>query len=410
MTKFHFSSIGLLSIIASLALTIAPAHAQISDDVVRIGIINDTSGPYADLSGKGSVVAAQMAIEDFGGRVRAKPVELVSAGHQLKPDVGLSTIRRWFDVEKVDMVADIVHSSIALAAQTVAKERNRIIIATAVGANDFTGKACTSTSASWIYDTDALTNALVRSVVATKKDTWFLIVVDYAFGHSMEADARKAIEAAGGKVLGSVRHPLGTADLSSYLLQAQASGAKAVLLANGGADLINSIKQATEFGLVSKGHQTLVAPLVFLTDVHSLGLQAAQGLSFTIPFYWDLDDKTRAWSKRFFDRHGAMPTEVHAAVYSAVQHYLKSVDAAGTDEAQAVMAKMRELPVNDFYVTNGILRIDGRLLHPMYLVQVKSPAESKGPWDFYNIIRTIPADVVFRPLAESACPLVQRDK
>jgi branched-chain amino acid transport system substrate-binding protein len=399
----------LLSMIASLALTVTPAHAQISDDVVKIGIINDTSGPYADLSGKGSVIAAQMAIEDFGGRVRAKPVELVSAGHQLKPDVGLSTIRRWFDVEKVDMVADIVHSSIALAAQTVAKERNKIIIATAVGTNDFTGKACTSTSASWIYDTDALTNGLVRSVVADKKDTWFLIVVDYAFGHSMEADARKIIEAAGGKVLGSVRHPVGTADLSSYLLQAQASGAKAVLLANGGADLINSIKQATEFGLVKKG-QTLVAPLVFITDVRSIGLEAAQGLSFTIPFYWDLDDKTRAWSKRFFDRHGAMPTEVHAAVYSAVQHYLKSVDAAGTDEAQAVMAKMRELPVNDFYVTNGILRIDGRLLHPMYLVKVKSPAESKGAWDFYDILRTIPADVVFRPLAESACPLVRRDK
>ena len=295
-----------------------------------------------------------MAIEDFGGRVKAKPVELVSAGHQLKPDVGLSIIRRWFDIEKVDMVADIVHSSIALAAQTVAKERNKIIIATAVGANDFTGKACTSTSASWIYDTDALTNGLVRSVVADNKDTWFLIVVDYAFGHSMEADARKVIEAAGGKVLGSVRHPVGTADLSSYLLQAQASGAKAVLLANGGADLINSIKQATEFGLVKKG-QTLVAPLVFVTDVRSIGLEAAQGLSFTIPFYSNLDDKTRAWSKRFFDRHGAMPTEVHAAVYSAVQHYLKSADAAGTDEAQAVMAKMRELPVNDFYVTNGIL-------------------------------------------------------
>jgi branched-chain amino acid transport system substrate-binding protein len=394
---------------ALAAQMISSASAQISNDTVKIGVINDADGPYSDLSGKGSVLAAQMAIDDFGKTVAGKPIELISAGHQLKPDVGMTIIRKWFDVENVDMLIDIVHSSIALAAQELAKQRNRIMIGTAVGSTDFTGKACAPISASWLYDTYALTNGLVRSMVADKVDTWFILAVDYAFGQSMTADATRAIEAAGGKVVGIVRHPLGTADFSSYLLQAQASGAKVILLANGGGDLINAVKQAREFGL-GQGNQNLVTPLIFITDVKGLGLEAARGLTFTTPFYWNLNDETRAWSQRFMAQHGGMPTMVHAGVYSAVQHYLKAVKAAGTDEAQAVMKSMREIPVNDFYVHNGQLRPDGRLMHPMYLVKVKSPDKSSGVWDYYDVLQTIPAERAFRSLEDSGCPLVTGGK
>jgi branched-chain amino acid transport system substrate-binding protein len=380
-------------------------RAQISDNVVKIGILNDMDGPYADLSGKGSVVAAQMAIDEMRPSLDFK-VELVSAGHQLKPDIGVGIIRRWFDAENVDMVADIVHSGIALAAQQLADSKDRIVIGTAVGTTDFTGKACTKTSASWLYDTYALSNVLVKSMVEKKLDTWFILAVDYAFGQSMTNDITKSVEQAGGKVLGVVRHPLNTADFSSYLLQAQSSGAKVVVLANGGTDLVNSIKQAKEFGLTQRG-QTLATPLMFITDVNSLGLQAAQGLRFTTPFYWDLNEETRAWSKRFWDLHGKPPTMVHAAVYSAVKHYLESVKAAGTDEAQAVMKKMRSLPVNDMYVKDGVLREDGRLIHPMYLVEVKAPAESKAPWDYYRVIGTIPGSQAFLSGKDSGCPLSQ---
>jgi branched-chain amino acid transport system substrate-binding protein len=382
------------------------ADAQLSGNEVKIGVINDMSGPYEALAGKGSVVAAQMAIEDFGGNALGRPIRLVTADHQLKPEIGIGIIKKWFDVEGVDMVADIVHSSIALAAEPIAREKDRVLIATAVGAVDFTGKGCTPNSASWLYDTRALTVGLVRSLVEQKLDTWYLIVVDYAFGQSMEADARKAIEASGGKVLGSIRHPLGTNDFSSYLLQAQQSGAKVVLMANGGSDLINAIKQAKEFGLDRT--QKIVSPLMFITDVKSLGLDVAQGLSMTTAFYWDRNDETRAWSKRFFERHKAMPTMAQASLYSAVLHYLKAVAAAGTDEGKAVVAKMRELPVNDVYVHNGKLRVDGRLMHPMYLVKVKSPGESHGPWDLYDIIGEIPAEKAFAPLSQSGCPLASQ--
>lgn len=392
-------------ILVNLVFLPKAAFAQISDDVVKIGIINDMDGPYADLSGKGSVIAAQMAIDEMKDELNFK-VELISAGHQLKPDIGTAIIRRWFDAEKVDMVADIVHSAIALAAEDIAKARNRIVIATAVGTTDFTGKACTPNSASWLYDTNALSGGLVKSMIAKKLDSWFIIAVDYAFGQSMTSDVTKAVEAAGGKVVRVVRHPLGTADYASYLLQAQSSGAKVVLLANGGNDLVNAIKQAKEFGLTQRG-QTLATPLMFITDVKSLGLEEAQGLSFTTPFYWDLNDATRAWSKRFMKLHGAAPTMVHAAVYSAVRHYLESVRAAGTDEAQAVMKKMRELPVNDMYVQGGILRQDGRLLHPMYLVEVKKPSESKGDWDYYKVLDSIPGDQAFMDAKASGCPLIQ---
>jgi branched-chain amino acid transport system substrate-binding protein len=391
-----------------LALCVAaPAFAQISDDVVKIGVLNDQSGLYADLAGPGSLVAARMAVEDFGGKVLGKPVEIVVADHQNKADIGAAIARQWFDVDKVDMAIDFANSSVALAVEQLAKDRNRIAIATAVGSTDFTGKACTPNEASWLYDSYALTTSLAREVTKQGRDTWFFVTVDYAFGHSLEADTTKAVLASGGKVLGGVRHPLNNSDFSSYLLQAKASGAKVVALADGGGDMINATKQAHEFGLV-EGGQSLVSLLVFITDVHSLGLQAAQGLTFVTGFYWDRNDESRAFAKRFEARFKSMPTMVHASVYSAVRHYLRAIQAAGTDEAKAVMAKMRELPVDDFYARGARLRIDGRLVHDMYLAQVKKPSESKGPWDYYKILGTIPGDQAFQSLAAGGCPLARQ--
>ena len=398
-----------LALIAALAAACmgAPAvHAQVSDDVVRIGVLNDQSGLYADLGGPGSVVAAKMAVEDAGGAVLGKPVEIVFADHQNKSDIGAALARQWFDVGKVDMAIGFDNSSVALAVEQLAAERNRIAIAGAVGSTAFTGKACTANEASWIYDSYALTTSLAKSTVAEGRDTWFFITVDYAFGHSLEADATAAVQAAGGKVLGSVRHPLNTSDFSSYLLQAQASGAKVVAFANGGGDMVNAVKQANEFGLTK--NQSMVALLIFISDVHSMELKAAQGLKFVTAFYWDRDAESRAWSKRFFEKQGRMPTMAQAGVYSAVRHYLIAIAAAGTDEAKAVMAKMRVLPVNDFYVKNGQLREDGRLVHDMYFSQVKTPSESTRPWDYYNMLGVIPGNQAFRPLAEGGCPLVAR--
>ena len=400
-------SIALAGALISAMIGAAGVHAQVSDDLVRIGVLNDQSGLYADLGGPGSVVAARMAVEDFGGSVLGKPVEIVVADHQNKADIGAAIARRWFDAEKVDMAIGFDNSSVALAVEQLAAEHNRIAIAGAVGSTAFTGKACTPTEASWLYDSYALTTSLARSVVAEGRDTWFFVTVDYAFGHSLEADATAAVLAAGGKVLGGVRHPLNTADFSSYLLQAQASGAKVVALANGGGDMINAIKQAREFGLTRDG-QTVVSLLVFISDVHSMGLQTAQGLKFATAFYWDHDEESRAWSKRFLARHGKMPTMAQAGVYSAIHHYLKAIDAAGTDEAKAVMVKMRGIPVNDFYAKNAHLREDGRLVHDMYFAEVKKPSESKEPWDDYNILGTIPGATAFRSLADGGCPLTQR--
>ena len=394
----------LVSALSAIGLGVADARAQISDGVVKIGVLNDQSGLYADLGGPGSVVAARMAVEDFGGTVLGKPVEIVFADHQNKSDVGAAVAREWFEVGHVDMAIGFDHSAVALAVEQLAYEKNRIAIAGAVGSTAFTGKSCTPTEASWIYDSYALTTSLAKAIVAEGRDSWFFITVDYAFGHSLETDATAAVKAAGGKVLGSVRHPLNTADFSSYLLQAQASGAKVVAFANGGGDMVNATKQANEFGLTK--NQNIVSLLVFLSDVHSMGLQAAQGLKFVTAFYWDRYEETRVWSKRFFDRHGRMPTMPQAAVYSAIRHYLGAIAAAGTDEAKAVMAKMRERPVNDFYVKNGRLREDGRLVHDMYFAQVKTPSESKGDWDYYKILAAIPGDQAFRPLAEGGCPLV----
>jgi branched-chain amino acid transport system substrate-binding protein len=395
--------LALLLALAVTSLGASGATAQISDNVVKIGVLNDQSGLYADLGGPGSVTAALMAAEDAGGSVLGKPIEIVFADHQNKADIGVAVARRWFENEDVDMAIGFDNSSVALAVEQLAAERNRLAIAGAVGSTAFTGKNCTPNEASWIYDSYALTTSLAKSIVAEGRDTWFFITVDYAFGHSLEADATVAVQAAGGKVLGSVRHPLNTSDFSSYLLQAQASGAKVVALANGGGDMVNAVKQANEFGLTK--NQSMVSLLVFISDVHSMELRAAQGLKFVTAFYWDRDDESRAWSKRFFDRQGRMPTMAQASVYSAVRHYLAAIAAAGTDEAKAVLAKMREMPVNDFYVRNGHLREDGRLVHDMYFAQVKTPSESNRPWDYYNILGMIPGDQAFRPLAEGGCPL-----
>ena len=394
--------------LSSLASTFSgTVKAQISDNLVRIGVLNDQSGVYADLGGAGSIIAAHMAVEDVSGKVLGKPIDIVVAEHQSEADVGAAIARQWFDYDKVDMVIGFDNSSVALAVEQVAFQKNRIAIAGGVATTAFTGKNCTPNEASWLHNSYSLTNTLARSMVGRGEDTWFFVTVDYTFGYSLEADATNAIVANGGKVLGSVRHPLNNADFSSYLLQAQASGAKVVALANAGGDMLNAMKQANEFGL-SRAGQTLVSLLVFITDIHSLGLAAAQGLRFVTGFYWDRDDETRAWSKRFFDRHRRMPTAAQAAVYSAIRHYLRAIEAAGTDEAKAVMAKMREIPVNDFYVKRGRLREDGRLLHDMYFVQVKTPSESSGPWDYYKIVATIPGDQAFRPAGEDGCPLIKR--
>ena len=397
----------VLGLLATAAFGVDTATAQISDDVVRIGVLNDQSNVYADLGGPGSVIAARMAIEDVGGKVLGKPIDILVADHQSKADVGASIARQWFEAGKVDMAIGFDNSSVALAVEQVAFQTNRVAIAGAIGTTAFTGKACTPNEAAWVYDAYALTNTLARSVVRRGEDTWFFITVDYSLGYSLEADATSAVVASGGKVLGSVRHPLNTADFSSFLLQAQASGAKVVALANAGGDMTNAIKQANEFGLTRSG-QTVVSLLTFITDVNSVGLKAAQGLTFVTAFYWDRDDESRAWSKRFFERHKRMPTMAQAAVYSAIRHYLRAIDAAGSDEAKAVMAKMREIPVNDFYAKNGRVREDGRMVHDMYFVRVKTPEESTGPWDYYKILSTIPSDQAFRPLDESGCPLVKQ--
>src|SRR5271167_3030200 len=396
-----------MGLAATTVIGVGAASGQISDDVVRIGVLNDQSNVYSDLGGPGSVIAARMAIEDVGGKVLGKPIDVLAADHQSKADVGASIARQWFDSDKVDMVIGFDNSSVALAVEQVAFQRNRIAIASAIGTTAFTGKACTPNEAAWVYDAYALTNTLARSVVKRGQDTWYFITVDYSLGHSLEADATSAVVASGGKVLGSARHPLNTADFSAYLLQAQASGAKVVAMANAGGDMTNATKQANEFGLTHAG-QTVVSLLTFITDVNSVGLKAAQGLTFVTAFYWDRDDESRAWSKRFFAVPKRMPTMAQVAVYSAIRHYLRAVEAAGTDEAKAVMTKMREIPVNDFYAKNGTVRADGRLLHDMYFVEVKTPAQSTGTWDYYNVLATIPGDQAFLPLEEGGCPLVKQ--
>lgn len=390
-----------------LFLLPATSAALAGPDAITVGVINDLNGVYADLGGQGSVVAAQMAVEEFGPKALGKPIKVLSGDHQNKPDVGSQLARRWFDIDKVDMVIDFPNSGVALAVQEVAREKKKVAIFSTAGSTDLTGKACSPTGFQWTYDNYSNSAGLARAMVKEGYDSWYFLTVDYAFGISLENEASKALTAAGGKSMGSVRHPLNTADFSSFLLTAQASKAKVIALASAGGDVINAIKQSGEFG-ISQGGQTLVAPVTFITDIHALGLSAAQGLTFVTGFYWDLNDETRAFARKFYERRKAMPTMAQAGVYSGVLHYLKALAAAGTDDAEAVAAKMRELPVRDAFTQTGTVRADGRMIHDMYLVQVKKPAESKAPWDYYKVLATLPADVAFRPLADSACPLVKK--
>ena len=393
--------------VATLALA-APAYAQISDGVVKIGVLNDQSGPYADITGPGSVTAARMAVEDFGAAKKNLKVEVIAADHQNKPDVGSSIARQWFDAEKVDVIVDVPTSSVALAINQVTRDKGKAFLVSGAAASDLTGKACSPNTIHWTYDTWALAHGTGSAIVKTGGDTWFFLTADYAFGHALERDTEQVVLKAGGKVLGKVRHPFPTSDFSSFLLQAQASKAKIIGLANAGADTINAIKQASEFGIV-RGGQNLAGLLVFISDVHALGLEKAQGLILTEAFYWDQNDATRSWAKKFAERQrNAMPTMVQAGVYSAVLHYLKSVEALKSDDGTKVIAKMKEMPTDDPLFGKGTVRADGRKTHPMYLYEVKKPSESKGPWDYYKLRATIPADQAFRPLNEGECPLVKK--
>jgi branched-chain amino acid transport system substrate-binding protein len=392
---------------ACMALTAGAAHAEFSGGVVKIGVLTDLSGTYSDLSGQGSVVAAQMAVEDFGAAKKGIKVEIVSADHQNKGDIASSVARQWYDRDGVDAIVDLVTSSTALAVNQVAKEKNKVALVSGAAASDLTGKACTPNTIHWTYDTWMLANGTGSAIVKTGGKTWFFITADYAFGHALERDTAAAVEKAGGKVLGAVRHPFPNSDFSSFLLQAQASKAQIIGLANAGADTTNAIRQGAEFG-ITRGGQNFAGLLVFITDVHALGLNTAQGLIVTETFYWDQNDQTRAWSKKFFDKQKRMPTMVQAGVYSSVLHYLKTLEMMKADQDGAkVVAQMKSMPTDDPLFGKGRVRQDGRKIHPAYLMEVKKPSESKGPWDYYKVRTTIPADQAFRPEKEGGCPLVK---
>ncbi|MEY4125691.1 MAG: hypothetical protein RL770_2272 [Pseudomonadota bacterium] len=400
----------LISLAVAAACAFAgSAQAQISDGIVKIGVLNDMSGLYSDITGQGSVVAARMAVEDY---IRASKstlkVEIVGADHQNKPDVGSNVARQWYDTEKVDMIADVPTSSVGLAIAKISADKGKLHVNSGSATADLSGKACNANTIHWAYDTWMLANGTGKAIVKSGGDTWFFLTADYAFGHALERDTEAVVLKNGGKVVGKVRTPFPTQDFSSFLLQAQASKAKIIGLANAGGDTTNSIKQAFEFG-ITKGGQNLAGLLVFLPDVHSLSLEKAQGLMLTETFYWDLNEQTRAFTKRFAAANGGKyPSMVHAGVYSSVIHYLKAVDAAKTDDGTKVAAKMKELPTDDVLFGKGTVRADGRKIHPAYLFEVKKPSESKGPYDYYKLVSTIPANEAFRPLSESECPLVKK--
>jgi branched-chain amino acid transport system substrate-binding protein len=396
-----------LSMAVAVAFATSAAHAQISDGVIKIGVMNDMSSLYADIGGPGSVIAARMAVEDFGAAKKGMKVEIVSADHQNKPDVGSTIARQWYDVDRVDAIFDVPTSSVALAINQITRDKGKAFLVTGAATSDLTGKACSPNTIHWLYDTWMLANGTGSAIVKTGGDSWFFLTADYAFGHALERDTEAVVLKNGGKVLGKVRHPLNTQDFSSFLLQAQASKAKIIGLANAGGDTINSIKQAAEFGIVQRG-QNLAGLLVFITDVHGLGLQNAQGLIFTEAWYWDLNEPSRAWAKRFAARNnGVYPSMDHAGVYSAVLHYLKAVEAGKTDDGTKVIAKMKEMPTDDPLFGKGRIRQDGRKLHDAYLFEVKKPEESKYPYDYYKVRATIPAEQAFRPEKDGGCPLVK---
>ncbi len=396
----------LSSIAVALALSAGAAQAQVSDGVIKIGVMNDMSGLYADLTGPGSVVAARLAVEDFGAAKKGMKVEIVSADHQNKPDVGSNIANQWYDVDKVDVIVDVPTSSVALAVNEITRKKGKAFLVSGAATSDLTGKACSPNTIHWTYDTWMLANGTGSAIVKTGGDSWFFLTADYAFGHALERDTEAVVLKNGGKVLGKVRHPFPGQDFSSFLLQAQASKAKIIGLANAGGDTINSIKQAAEFGIVKAG-QNLAGLLVFLPDIHALGLQTAQGLIFTETFYWDLNPQTRAFTKRFsaLAPRNLYPSMIHAGVYSAVTHYLKAIEAIKTDDGGKVIAQMKKMPTDDPLFGKGTIRADGRKLHPAFLVEVKKPSESKGPWDYYKVRATIPADQAFRPEADGGCKL-----
>ncbi|QPF82449.1 ABC transporter substrate-binding protein [Bradyrhizobium genosp. L] len=393
------SAAGLLA-----AVLAAPAVAQQAP--LKIGVLTDFQSVYSDIGGAGNVEATKMAIEDFGGSMFGKPIELVSADPLSKADVAANITRKWYEAEGVDMIIDMPTSATALAGMEMSKQFEKIMIVTDAASSDITGKSCSPYTLHWTYDTYANAHTVGSAIVKNGGDTWFFITADYLFGHSIERDTGDVVRAAGGKVIGSARHPLNTPDFSSFLLQAQASKAKIVGMANGGGDTINTIKQAAEFGIVAGG-QNLAGIVMFISDIHSLGLKLAQGLIITEAYYWDLNDRTRAFGKRFFERRQRMPTMNQAATYSATLHYLNAVKAAGTRETKPVLAKMRETPIRDAFTDNGVVREDGRMVHSMFLFEVKKPEESKGPWDYYKLLAEVPGDQAFRPLKDGGCPLIK---
>ncbi|MBW6421890.1 ABC transporter substrate-binding protein [Rhizobium sp. XQZ8] len=395
----------LASLMALLASGTAFAQSA-SDGKVKIGILNDQSGVYADFGGKSSVEAAKMAVEDFGGKVLGVPVEIVDADHQNKPDVASNIARQWYDTQQVDAIMELTTSSVALAVQAVAKEKKKIDIVTGAATTDLTGKACSPYGFHWAYDTHALAVGTGGALVKQGGDTWFFLTADYAFGYSLEQQTGDFVKANNGKIVGSVRHPLSSQDFSSFLLQAQSSGAKVIGLANAGLDTANAIKQAAEFGITAGG-QRLAALLFTLAEVHGLGLQAAQGLTLTEGYYWNLDDKSRDFAKKFFARTKKMPNMIHTGTYSAVMQYLKAIQKAGTDETEAVAKALHEMPVDDFFARGGTVAKNGRMIHDMYLLQVKKPAESKEPWDYFNVLATIPGKDAYMDPAKSGCDLVK---
>jgi branched-chain amino acid transport system substrate-binding protein len=399
----------LLAALAFVSPSGGIAIAEEANGPVKLAVLDDMSGPYAENSGQGNVLAVRMAIKDFGGTLLGKPVEMTSADLQNKVDVGMGIARKWFDVEGVDAILGMGSSAAALAVQKLAADKNRITLATTAATAELTGKSCSPNGVHWVYDTYALGKGAATAVVAQGGKSWFFITADYAFGHALEASASTFVKALGGTVLGSVRHPLDTSDFSSFLLQAQSSQAQVIGVANAGNDTITALKQGAEFGIQESG-QKMVGLLMQVTEIHSLGLKATKGLQFVEAFYWDQNDETREFSKRFWQQYGQPPTQVQAGTYSAAMHYLKAVMAAGTKEAKAVMAKMKEMPINDFMTKNGTIRQDGRVIRDMYLLATKDPSESKGEWDLMKVAATIPGKEAFRPLSESECPLVQQAK
>lgn len=396
---------------AVLALCSGGAFAQqskISDDVVRIGVLTDMSGTFSDFAGKGAVEAVKMAVEDFGGKVDGKPIEVIFADHLNKADVAAATAREWIDEKKVDLITDISGSATALATIKIAGDKKRIAIVTGGGTTRITNEDCTPYSLHYNHDTAALANVAGKYIVKQGGTSWYFLTADYSFGYSLQADTTAVVTANGGKVIGAIKHPFNTSDFSSYLVQAQSSGAKVIGLANAGSDTINSIKTAAEFGMLSSGKQKFAGLLVFINDVHALGLKTAQGLYVTEGFYWDLNDETRKWSERFYKRVGKMPSAIQAADYSSTIQYLNAVKATGTDDAATVMKKMKETPVNDFYTKNGKIRADGLLVHDMYLMQVKTPAESKKPWDYYNVRAVVPGDEAYPALEKGTCAFARK--